>query len=193
MHSRGFNKRIKEAFSHVKSDITHIRAKIVQIEGKISDLSFKLENALKTASKQSEFPQEASSIGNEGVYSRTHSLFTHTLTPLDKGIKSHFLAGFDVEKLFHTLTNKEFLVFLTIFQVERTTYEQIAMKLSLTSGCVRSYVSSLLKKGAPLIKRKLKNRKVILSTNNDFKILTSEQKLTNLYYSTLDPDQTTLI
>lgn len=194
MHWGVLNRRIKEAFSHVKADISQIKAQLAQIEGKIDKF---IEDQAKIDLKPQIFPSETVSTGNEGVYSRTHALFNHSnIQPIihsDTQQNSHFLPNFDIEKLFQALTNKEFLVFLSVFQTERTTYEQIATKLALTSGCVRSYVSSLIKKNAPIIKKKLKNQKVILSIDNNFKTLTSEQKLTNLYYSSVDPDQTTLI
>ena len=101
----------------------------------------------------------------------------------------------DVHPL-QTLTNKEFLVFLTIYRLEkeipRVTYAILSKYLSLTSGCIRSYVTSLIRKRVPLTKSKLNNKITILSIESSFKSITSEQKLINLYYQG-DPSQSTLI
>ncbi len=102
----------------------------------------------------------------------------------------------ELESRFNSLTNQEFLVFLTIYQLEEdlgrsVTYSDLSAKLSLTSGCIRGYVSSLIRKKLPVIKSKINNRTLTLSINTQFRDLNIKERLTNLYYNQ-DPDQTRL-
>lgn len=176
-------KKIKSHFSEFKVQIAKNTAKLEKLEKKLNQI---LQNLPKS-------PQEISSIRNKGVQSINQSLINQSINHINKQSNSHFSPNPKLETLFEQITNKEFLVFLTIFQSQTTTYKQIAAKLSLTLSCVRSYVSELIRKKIPLVKSKLKNRKVILSIPSWFKSLTSEQKLINLYYKNIDPEQTTLI
>lgn len=102
----------------------------------------------------------------------------------------------DLESRFSSLTNQEFMVFLTIYQLEEdsgrpVTYTDLANKLSLTSGCIRGYVSAIIRKGLPLNKLKINNRTLTLSIKPDFKELGLKERLINLFYGK-DPDQTRL-
>lgn len=102
----------------------------------------------------------------------------------------------ELESRFETLTNQEFLVFLTIYQLEEdlgrpVTYIDLSTKLALTSGCLRGYVSSIIHKNLPVIKSKINNRTLTLTINPEFRDLNLKEKLTNLYYNQ-DPDQTKL-
>jgi DNA-binding NarL/FixJ family response regulator len=184
---------LMNSFNKIKSHFLGIEAKISQNMAKLDEIEKTLKLLQELSSHRlnisQKVPQEISSTGNQGVQSINQSLINQSINH----INTHFLPNPQLATLFQTLTNKEFLVFLTIFQSDQITYEQIAQKLSLTLSCVRSYVSELLRKKSPLIKYKLKNRKTILSVQKDFKMITSEQKLVNLYYKGIDPTQTTLI
>lgn len=182
-------KALINSFNKVKSHFLGIETQISQYMAKLAEIERNLEILKNMLSKTQKPPQEISSIGNKGVQSINQSLINQSITQKNLQV----LPDSNIENLFQTLTNKEFLVFLTIFQADYITYIQIAHKLSLTLSCVRGYVSELIRKKIPLIKRKLNNRKVVLSVDREFKTLTSEQKLINLYYKNIDPDQTTLI
>lgn len=102
----------------------------------------------------------------------------------------------DLEERFSSLTNQEFLIFLTVYQLEEDfgrpiTYNDLANKLALTSGCIRGYVSSIMRKGLPLNKLKINNRTLTLSIKPDFKDLNLKEKLISLFYGQ-DPEQTRL-
>jgi DNA-binding MarR family transcriptional regulator len=117
-----------------------------------------------------------------------HSTIKHSLST--QSLKK------DLEERFNTLTSQEFLIFLTIYQLEEdfgksVTYNDLSNKLSLTPGCIRGYVSSLIRKNLPILKSKINNRTLTLSINPNFKDLNLKQKLTNIYYDQ-DPDQTKL-
>ena len=63
--------------------------------------------------------------------------------------------------------------------------------MQLSEHCIRSHISSLMKKNVPIIKKRLNNRLNILSIKKDFKSLNLKQKLINIFYDS-DPNQTTL-
>lgn len=218
--------KVKEDITSIKAEISEIKALIQQSLNQMSlqqkkesleksnDFGFSEEN-------QSE--DNKGSMGNEGVYSFIHSFIhspgTHLCTSKDnyahknkqneqknsiqtltsKNYPTQNTQLFNKNYVSHplqTLTNKEFLVFLTIYQLEkelpRVTYIDIANKLTLTSGCIRTYITSLIRKKAPLIKSKLNNKLTLLSIDPSFRSLTSEQKLIEMYYQG-DPSQSTLI
>ncbi len=182
-------KALITAFNKIKSHFLALDSKISQNTVKIAELGEILIDIQNKLFKLQISLNEVSSIGNQGVQSINQSLINQSINHLN----SHFSPDSKVEALFQNLTNNEFLIFLTIFQSNYITYGQIANKLNLTLSCIRGYVSEMIRKKTPLVKQKLKSRKVILYVDKEFKTLTSEQKLINLYYKNIDPDQTTLI
>ncbi|MEA3378179.1 MAG: hypothetical protein U9Q69_00920 [Nanoarchaeota archaeon] len=101
----------------------------------------------------------------------------------------------EIESLFERLSKQELMTFLTIYQLEEevnhVSYINIAQKLNLSAGCIRTYVSSLLHKGVPIKKLKYNNRLIFLKISPDFRKLNLKKQLMALYYRT-DPLQPTL-
>ncbi len=102
----------------------------------------------------------------------------------------------DIDSLFLTLTKGEFLCFLTIYQLEEdlnrgVSYLELSRHLSLSEGCIRTYVSQMLKKAVPLQKIRLNNKLTLLLIDNSFRSLNLKGRLVNLF-SRSDPIQTTL-
>ena len=131
------------------------------------------------------------SLSNQSLSNQ--SLSKHSLSTQKLNIQS---LKKDLENRFNALTSQEFLVFLTIYQMEEdlkrpVTYNDLSERLNLTSGCIRGNVSALIRKNLPLTKAKINNRTLTLSIKSDFKELNLKQKLTNIYYDQ-DPDQTKL-
>lgn len=213
-----FEEKVKQAFMKVKEDMNFLKSELNTFKDLIRDLIQKIEeskNPNNTNIFSNNTQNNKSSTGNQGVYAFTHSLihspFTHisTHSPIHSDNTSKQTLTFPLSPIqtnnnldknntyysLQTLTNKEFLVFLTIYQLEKdirkVTYEDLARKLTLTSGCIRSYITSLLRKKAPILKSKINNKLTILSIEPSFRSLTSEQKLINLYYQN-DPYQSTL-
>lgn len=199
--------KLKQAFSKVREDIHLLKEELNEYKALIRQLIDKVSPPNKTQKplKTNDF---SSSTGNEGVYSFIHSFshspFTHLNTKTSiKSTKSSNLPltsdnlppPDNPKHPLQTLTNKEFLVFFTIYQLEKelqkVTYNAVANKLSLTSGCIRSYITSLIRKKAPIIKSKINNKIIILSIDKTFSSLTSEKKLIDLYYQN-DFHQSTL-
>ena len=144
------------------------------------------------------------SIGNEGVnqsfnhlinqQSITNQSFNQSNTQLSND--TNFLAlKNNLESVFRLLSKQELKVFLTIYQLEddnsEPNYFNISQKMKLSEHCIRSHISSLMKKNTPLVKKRLNNRTNIINIRPNFKALNLKQRLINIYYET-DPQQTTL-
>ncbi len=101
----------------------------------------------------------------------------------------------DLSAIFLSFSKQELKLFLTIYQLEdeniEPTYKAISAKMQLSEHCVRGHLSSLLKKNAPIIKKRLNNRTTLLSLLADFKALNLKKRLISLYYDS-DPHQKTL-
>jgi len=201
-----FEDKLKKSFFRVKRDINNLNARISTIEAKLDQILNKLDIIGKTKNVNSnEFeginppiPQiqgkiPKNSTGNKGVYSFIHSPFIHSFT--DHSLNIQELKK-DLENKFNQLTSQEFLVFLTIYQLEEelgraVVYADLSTRLRLSTGCIRSYISSIIRKGLPIIKQKVNNKIITLRIHQDFKELNLKERLTNLYYNK-DLDQTKL-
>jgi len=114
------------------------------------------------------------------------------ITLLDKEISSFKV---NINKAFSSLSKQELRVFLSLYQLDDelngVSYIELSSKLELTEPCIRGYISTLMKKGLPITRTKLNNKRTILIINKEFKSLGLKQKLVSLYYEA-DPRQTTL-
>jgi len=79
----------------------------------------------------------------------------------------------EVIDIFKNLTQKEMLVFSTIYQLEETQntvdYRLLATKLNITESSVRDHVLRAIRKNAPIQKIKLNNKKIVLSISPELK------------------------
>jgi len=196
-----FKEIVRNSFRKVKEHMNSLETQIKAQKDDIQAVRAILEkkevpNIPNSNEFTSEKPPKAeiqkSSIGNEGVYSFIHSFTKHSFTDyaqnlnkLEKSLKTLFLR----------LTKQEFLIFLTIYQLEDengiVSYSHIAKKINLSEGCIRTYVSSIIRKGLPLTKQKVNNKYVTLHINEDFRAMNLKQTLTNMFYD-YDPNQTKL-
>lgn len=197
-----FEDKVKQSFSKVKEDISSLNDKIVAIEAKLDQILAKSKKENTNSTKYKGFERSTPQIyektdkistGNKGVHSFIHSTDIHSFNSHSLDIQS---LKKNLEEKINKLTNQEFLVFLTIYQLEEdlrrnVTYDDLSSKLSLSTGCIRSYISSIIKKGLPILKKKINNRTITLTIHQDFKELNLKERLTNLYYHK-DPNQTRL-
>jgi len=73
---------------------------------------------------------------------------------------------------FKKITDQEFLVFSTIYQMEEqgiVDYHSLSQKLNLTETSIRDYIGKLIKKGIPVEKTKLNNKLVQLSISKNLR------------------------
>ena len=87
-----------------------------------------------------------------------------------------------LNKVFYTLTNREFKVFMAVYSLEEEskspiTYQELAKSLDLSSSSIRDYISELIRKGAPIKKEKTRNGVAYVSVLKEFKDLNLISKL----------------
>jgi hypothetical protein len=78
----------------------------------------------------------------------------------------------EIRHKFKKITEQEFLVFSTIYQMEQegeVDYRSVAKKLNLTETSIRDYVGRLIKKGIPVEKTKINNKMINLSISDNLK------------------------
>lgn len=122
-----------------------------------------------------------------------HTLSTFQAQKLELSLKN---AENNLNFIFSKLTKQELKAFLTIYQLEdegiNVTYFHISNHMKLSESCTRAYISSLLKKGCPIIKKKVNNKLTLIFVKKEFKTLNLKEKLISLYYED-DPLQKKLI
>ena len=84
----------------------------------------------------------------------------------------------EIRLKFKRLTEQEFLVFTTIYQLENEgkeeiNYSEISQRLGLTESSIRDYVGKLIKKGVPVDKHKINNKTIYLSISQNLKKIAS--------------------
>lgn len=79
----------------------------------------------------------------------------------------------EIRRKFKSITRQEMLVFSTIYAFESqnldVNYKNVALKLSLSESSIRDYVQRIIKKGIPLEKEKLNNKKILLHISPELK------------------------
>ena len=132
------------------------------------------------------------SIGNEGVSLDGYSLPGYSLPGYSLDIQAF---KDNLSTVLSKLSRQEFLTFLTIYQQEdqkgKVTYGSIAQELNISAGCVRTYVSGLIRKGLPVVKTKFNNKLILLSIPSEIRGLNLKKKIIQVFYN-LDPNQTKL-
>ncbi len=91
----------------------------------------------------------------------------------------------DIRKTFKQLTNQEMMVFSTLYtyneqRIEEITYKMIANTLKLSESSIRDYINRLIKKGIPIEKRRLNNKKIILNVSTNLLEVTNLSTITRL-------------
>ncbi len=167
------NKQLLTLMTQLKDQNSQIRA--------LEDL--KPQNLLDSSLKNED------SSGNKGVSLDGYSLPGYSLDGYSLNIQE---LQENLPSILSRLSKQEFLTFLTIYQLEeeisKVTYDDVGQNLKITSGCVRTYVSGLIKKGLPVLKSKYNNKVIILSIPPEIRSLNIKKKLVNTFYN-LDPTQ----
>jgi len=143
-------------------------------------------------------PKSTFSIGNEGVQTDkptdkptdSHPVFQTKKTEMSNLPSLHstisefekvneILSSLDdvkkeIRHKFKSLTPQEMLIFSTLYtledqRIEEIGYQILAKSLSLTESSIRDYINKLIKKGIPIDKTRLNNKKIILKVSENLK------------------------
>jgi len=129
------------------------------------------------------------SKGNKGGSLDGYSLIGYSLPGYSLDIQKF---REEIPYILTIISRQEFITFLTIYQQEeefgKVTYSSVAKELNISPGCIRTYVSGLIKKGLPVIKAKYNNKLVVLSIPSEIRGLNIKKKLIQTFYN-LDPNQ----
>lgn len=185
---------VKKAFLKVREDIQRLeedlknQKEVILAQQKVMEaLNEQIGNVLAPISnfKLNKDESKLSSTGNEGVLSTVTvtALPLPTLfrqSPDNPNIDDPITK--DIKNKFRSLTDREFAVFMAIYQLEEelsspVTYADIARKLSLSRSSVRDHIGELILKNAPLVKAVASDRKVSLFIKKDFRELNLASKL----------------
>src|SRR3989344_4914298 len=165
--------KIKISFQKVREDIESLKNEIDGVKKvlllKNNDIlmlkeQIKVQNEL--ISKLSSRIEEIST-GNQRVIN--DALSSTMMHHDDQRIP---LKSFIVEKFRH-LTDREFSVFLSIYQIEEekgaATYAEIAKQLGLTIVGLRGYINDLINRGYPVYGERQFNRKTMFRVMKEFR------------------------
>ncbi len=168
-----FEERIKGSFIKVREDISILKKELDELKltfiNKNNDIlilkeSIKAQNELISKLKDK---IELISTGNQRVINDGGSLLM-----MINDDKRRVIHSFTVEKFRH-LTDREFSVFLAIYQLEEehgaVTYDEIAHKLNITINNVRIYVNDLINRGYPIYGEREFNRKTKFRVLKEFR------------------------
>jgi DNA-binding MarR family transcriptional regulator len=83
----------------------------------------------------------------------------------------------EIRLKFKRLTDKEILIFSSLYQLEEeqghADYKALAQKLSLTESSIRDYIARLISKGIPVEKHKINNKTIQLRISDSLKKVAS--------------------
>jgi hypothetical protein len=158
---------VKRAFSEVKKDILFLKEEIEHLKSII------IQNKPQNEEKK------VVSTGNEGVVNRHFSrtfpgLFQDfsTINQVKNDIKH---LDNETERFIKLLTDKEYSIFIVVYQLEeelgrQITYKDISKRLITSQRTVNFHINNLILKGAP-INKEIISGKVSISISKEFKDL----------------------
>ncbi|MBI4159167.1 hypothetical protein HY500_02820 [Candidatus Woesearchaeota archaeon] len=163
---------VKRELLSKKEDKKVIEFKIKEILGSLNEIKDKLAFFYKISS------------GNNGVINNHQQ--SSTIINQNQSLE---IIKKEFEELFSGLTDREFSVFMTIYQLEEelgqgfVRYQDVSKILKLTEISIRNYVNSMINKGIPINKTRQYNKKVSLSIKKELKELNLASKLLKLRQS----------
>jgi predicted XRE-type DNA-binding protein len=137
---------------------------------------------------QTDLPSETSSFplfstGNEGVPTDRQIDAIQTIQASNQGLEAVSSVLADLKIKFRNLTKQEFKVFSAIYifsQNQQVDYRIISEKLKLTEGSIRDYVMKMERKGIPIAKEKVNNKKILLYIRPEVKQLMPLEAIMNV-------------
>ena len=156
------NKRLKSEFGKIKDDFEeHLQA----INENTNEISANYEYICELESKLDKLSERVDQI----------QMYLESNSNIDIAKRN----SFDVKRL----NRREQEVFLVIYTLEEEkgslTYDDIANKLNMSYELAGSYVTSMIEKGVPIIKRYM-NSKPYLRLDPEFKTLQAKENILQL-------------
>lgn len=198
-------KKVKEEMNLLSNELKEAKELIINKNKLIKSLELKLHTLKepKTENIGSFSTFLPSSTGNEGVKQASKQSIKQAIKQSSKQAPNQAfkqdMLNFkkDLDFVFSSLPKQQFLTFLTIYQLEDdfnrpVNYREISEKLHLSPGCIRAYISYLLKKGIPISKIRVNNKTTVLSINPKFRELNLKSHLFSIYMKN-NHEQTTMI
>ena len=198
---------IKDAFGKVKDDIDFLRLEIDEIRKSLIELCEIMQQITKKEDENRQNPtinnpahnyplkslntqNQPFSTGNEGVpadrqtdqqtdkyIENNQNIGKNSIENAAEMLKSLDNIKKDIRQKFKKLTEQEWLVFSTIYQLDEeighSDYRILAERLKLTESSIRDYVARLIKKGIPVDKIKLNNKNIQLNISKNLKQIAS--------------------
>src|SRR3989338_2796823 len=192
--------RAKQDINQLRDNISTLHHELEEIKQALADISTTLSRQTDTSQNPPVQPLNPSQ-NPAHQHTPAHNLPLYGLKTLNPNIStgnkgvpavnanfedihkvSQLLSSLDTIKQevrvkFKNLTPQEMLVFSTIYQLEEenleVTYPLLASKLTLTQSSVRDYAQRLIKKGVPISKEKVNNKKILLTISPDLKKIAS--------------------
>src|SRR3989344_1838560 len=170
-----FKENVVNSFKKARKDMLELQNTLISLKQEIEQIKAQFTNK--------------SSIGNEGVFNKqtnqqtnkptnkqTIIQQTNTLSRLNEDLDAHF----------NSLTRQEFLVFLSLYQLEEelgdVKFSDLADYLHLSESSIRGYINRLIQKGSPVLRKRINNKIINLSLSPDFLNLNLKKRLSDLYY-----------
>ncbi len=192
--------RIRNSFEKVRDDMGFLKNELERVKNRLDKQEEERNNIKSQISQILSFINEIKdnmsffykiSSGNDGVINnhQQSSTIINNKQQSISAIKSDF------EVLFRGLTDREFSVFMAIYQLEEdlqapVSYCEVSKILKITEITVRNYVNSMMNRGIPIEKHRQYNRKVSLSIKKDMRDLNLASKLLKIRQSGSASQQT---
>jgi len=199
--------KVKEDMDVLKMEIEEMRSSLVDLCGIIEKIAKKIEetkqNNLQDIPTQESETQTIQQIipaqnypfkplnpqnipfstGNRGVpadrqtHQQTDKQAENSIESAAKMLKSLDNLKEEIKQKFKKLTEQEWIVFSTIYQLDNeagfSDYRGLAERLKLTESSIRDYVARLIKKGIPVDKTKVNDKEIRLNVSQHLKQIAS--------------------
>jgi len=192
--------RIRNSFEKVRDDMGFLKNELEKVKNRLDKQEEERNNIKSQISQILSFINEIKdnmsffykiSSGNDGVINN-HQQSSTIINDKQQSISA---IKSDFEALFRGLTDREFSVFMAIYQLEEdlqapVSYCEVSKILKITEITVRNYVNSMMNRGIPIEKHRQYNRKVSLSIKKDMRDLNLASKLLKIRQSGSASQQT---
>src|SRR3989344_2856353 len=170
-----FKENVINSFKKARKDMLELQNSLVSLKQEIDQLRANLEPKSSTGN-EGDFNKQTNQQTNKQLNKQTIIQQSNTLSKLNEDLEAHF----------NTLTKQEFLVFLSLYQLEEelstVKFSYLANHLNLSESSIRGYINRLIQKGSPILRKRVNNKVINLSLSSDFRNLNLKKRLTDIYY-----------